>query len=463
MKYLALDIGSSFIKYAILDMEYNCIRGKGKQPFPLSNVEKETRNEISAEILWRIVESRLENVLKQEGKLDGILLCTQMHGFVLTDEDGNAITPYVSWQDTRCTEYCDREKGERWIEVLEQLGCGRLMENAGVGLKPNLSMCNLYVLMNETELPAKKICFCTLGSYLIMKLTGNNVCHITNGAPTGLVDIVDGMWNQPLIEQIGADRLSFPKLATSMEICGACRRYGGEILVYPDLGDHQACVLGSLIRPGRDVNISMGTAGLLSMVTDNYDWKAGEVRPFFEGMYLNTLRGLCGGRDLETLVKFFADTVKAVTGKADLNRIWSVVSTPIAQPTDIGDCCQLDIQPGFHDGGSIKSITQSNFTFFNLLDAVYQRIALEYQEGLSKILTGGQQIEHIIYSGGAVRKNRRLMCCIADEVGCSWQEAPLEDEALLGLYRMALLISGRCESLEDTAAPSLEVAALQNG
>ncbi len=446
MGYFALDIGSSFIKYAVLDIENRQIRGKGKTAMPSPVSGRATRYEIRAEEIWNIVEMLTEQILRKEKVLDGILLCTQMQGVVILDENAEAVTSYISWQDNRCLECHD---GKTWLQEMEDMGCDRLMEHSGVRLRAGLGMCNLYVTLREIQGGAEGRWFCTLGSYIIRKMTGNHICHITNGAATGLADIVERQWNHPLIEKIGAGRLRFPELALEMECCGYYESEGNRIPVYPDIGDHQACVLGSMVRPEQDVNINIGTAGLLGIVTDAYWQGEGEVRPYFGNQYLNTVRGLCGGRDLKCIAGFIKDSVEAVTGqKVRPKEIWDVIGRiPEREGSDA-----LEIEPEFYQGGRIAGITHGNFTLNSLLDAVYRQMGRQYHRALMSVLPTGNRVSRIVYSGGAATSNQGLMMRIAEETGCRWQRALMEDESLLGLYRMALLISGRCKTMEETSA-----------
>lgn len=446
MKYLALDVGSSYIKYTVLDIDNRRIGVIHRCCAPEPKIRSATRYEISPEDIWDLVERVIIQSVFQEDDLAGIVFSTQMHGFILADENKVPLTPYISWQDSRCLEM---HEGVDWLSRLAGLGCAEEMEEAGVGLKPNISMCNLYTVMQENDFSGKQVHFCTLGSYLIWKLTGHNICHITNGAPTGLINIVNGDWNRRLIEKLGYENIVFPGVEKELRPCGICHIEGRAITVFPDLGDHQVCVLGSHVRQDDEINISIGTAGLLSIISKDYQWRSGEVRPYFDGMYLNTQRGLFGGRDLEVLVNFFGDVIRRVTGADDYQLdIWKAISR-VAEKDDDGSS-QLEIESNFYKNGSISKITNANFTFVDLMDAIYRKVASEYHTALMEIMPAGKRYRGIVFSGGAVRKTHWLKKAIAEELGCQWREVQMEDEAIQGLFRVALVCSGACQTLDDT-------------
>ena len=97
MKIIALDIGSSFLKSAVLDTEANTLGHKTRTPTParLAN-EDAACFELDADLLYQGVIGLVDDQIEKEPEVKGILFSTQMHGFVLTRGE-TAITPYVSW------------------------------------------------------------------------------------------------------------------------------------------------------------------------------------------------------------------------------------------------------------------------------------------------------------------------------------------------------------------------------
>ena len=447
MKYLALDIGSSYIKHALLDADHGRIEAAGRIPGPPPVVKSGTRFEIDPEAIWNIVEKILLEHVFRESDISGILFSTQMHGFLLADKDGSAITNYISWQDRRCME---RAGDGTWMECLEKIGLQELMESSGVWLRPPVSLCNLYRLTRERDFSGMH--FCTLGSWLILRLTGRNACHITKGAPTGLVDVVREEWNGALIRAVGLDGMVFPDLITGLESCGVWKTGNRKISVFPDFGDHQVCVLGTGADRESEVCVNIGTAGLVSMITGEYHRHPGDTRPFFEGKYLNTIRGLFGGRDLEVLVDFLADAVEWMAGsRCTREDAWKrVCALPEKRPdqnTGNSAPTTLRITPTFAENGIIRGITRENFHCRNLLEAVYTAAAEEYEKALFEMHTG--EVKGIVFSGGAARKNLRLKTAIAEQLKAPWRETE-SDEVFRGLCRIAMVCSGRCKSLKET-------------
>lgn len=80
-----------------------------------------------------------------------------MHGYVLLKE-GREATGYISWRD------------ERGKDLPPDFA---LTEEYGVRIKPNLPRLSLQAQSVAADE------FCTLGSYLVYRLTGKNTTHVT--------------------------------------------------------------------------------------------------------------------------------------------------------------------------------------------------------------------------------------------------------------------------------------------
>ena len=111
MKYLGVDIGSSSIKSAVLDLDKNAIFVLPKVPSPARSPHPNERFfQVPAKEYLTLIKRMIEESAEAYGDLAGVLLSTQMHGFVLEDV-------YVSWQDTRCLD--SHQNGKSFLEVLK--------------------------------------------------------------------------------------------------------------------------------------------------------------------------------------------------------------------------------------------------------------------------------------------------------------------------------------------------------
>jgi sugar (pentulose or hexulose) kinase len=433
MYYLTLDIGSSYIKSAVFDIVQLKMFGVAKWNTPGKMSSKlPGRYEVDAESILRIVVQAIEAQLKRFPGIRGIVLATQMHGFALTDLTGKPVTPYISWQDERCLEPMPGST-ESCLSRLQTTLPQQLLQFAGVPLKPGLALCNLYHWLAGQDVPlarGSKLHFCTLGSYITSGLTGAHATHITNAAATGFVDIVKREWNTELIQAVGGDALIFPELRGEFEPVGSYRSGKRSIPVYPDIGDQQASVLGSLSTAKSELVVTIGTAGLLSKIDDQFHSGPYEIRPYFGGSYLYTVTRIPGGRNLD------GDSGSAGTAGA------------------VGDT-RLQVNLGFFpqqqgvDRGGIERIGANNLHTGPLFRAALDSLAEVYDSQIDKLYPDRSQLKRLVFTGGVAVKAKLLAKLIADRAGCQGDFAPLPCESLSGLLRIAMVCAGRCRDLAE--------------
>lgn len=265
MSDLLIDVGSTVIKWMETGSENVKI---SFVPFP----EKINLPEPFYEIPLRAITDELEEIIFNNNKSKRIFLSVQMHGYVLLNSVGKPITEYISWMDKRAVLsahkiYLPPESGVRLKEN---------MPRAGI-----LAMEDLFP--NFMSMAAE---FCTLGSYLCKKWTGQNETHITDATPSGFFNI-NG-------EIIGNKKYNYPKACMDVRSVGLV---GGKTLFVP-VGDQQCAVFGSGANENEYV-LNLGTAGQLCVISDEFLVGEFESRPYFGGKTLCTVTNLPGGKVLE--------------------------------------------------------------------------------------------------------------------------------------------------------------------
>ena len=383
MRYLALDLGSSWTKTALL--EDGTVLQERSVPTPMPKDTTGLRFEIDEEAYFRQVQTALEYYLPQ--KPGALLLSTQMHGCVLTDAAFQPLTPYISWRDGM---------GQNRLEDICTLVGKDATAPSGVPLKGNLALCALLSRRMFGDALPVRARFCTLGGYVIGRLTGEHVCHMTNAAPTGLVDVQNKRWNQPLLLRAGLDGWQYPRLIHDLSPVGEWR----DALVYADLGDQQVCAAGAGLKPEQTLHISLGTAGLIGMLTPQWESGPYENRPYvLPGVYLRTVSGLPGGRHMEGLATFLQEVTRSLTGcHVSRQAVWDLL-TQHTQPGAAGNLWDILSQPAS-----------------SMLGAYYAAFAKAYVEGVQKLCFSPREIA---FSGGAASQNPSLRKALSAALGCT--------------------------------------------
>lgn len=261
MKVLLIDVGSSFVKYAVCEERGGEFLLRGKIPFP------EPLCEEPFIVDRRKIEKTLRSVMTIgiENGCGRAFTAVQMHGFFLRNANGE-LSNYFSWRSGG---------GDVESQVLLNID----FSARGTKLKPNLPIAKLYKnreQYNGTE-------FFTLGSYIAYLFTGNNVTHKTDGCASGFY-ITGGKIDDKTIRGI-----ILPALAEDVDACG---EYCG-MQIFAPVGDHASSVYGSGID-GDAYLLNVGTTSQIAYVGEgDAPSDMWEHRPYFEdGKTLFTLGNL---------------------------------------------------------------------------------------------------------------------------------------------------------------------------
>jgi sugar (pentulose or hexulose) kinase len=446
---LAIDIGSTFLKSALLDLDRPGVAAIRSEPTPPRLPHANPRHyEIDLEALTASVSGVLAGRVAEGPPLSGVMLSTQTHGFVLTDARGTPLTQYVSWQDSRSLD--PGPDGETYLAALRRVAGPELMAPSGIALKPGLALSSLatWLAHRRAEWPdGRGILFHTLGGYILYRLGGARVCHLTNAAATGMADIAARRWNRPLLEALGLGGIDMPGIVEGLGPVAVLSE--GGLALHPDVGDHHATMLGCLLRPGEDVCVNVATAAQLTSIGDEIRRGPYEVRPYFEGRYLNTCTGIPGGRALDILVDFIAE-VGATVFERKLSRgdVWRRIAGLVT-----ADDRGLTVRTGFFEGtvgeseGAVQGIGPANLTTATLFAGAFRNMAETYARLMEQMEPNASRL---VFAGTVARRNAALRQAVVRACGRPGVLAPFEDEVFVGLLRLALVESGRCENLAET-------------
>lgn len=376
MRMIALDLGSTFTKAALLTA--GKVHAERQIPTPAAFLKNHDRYEIDAEVYYRQVVSLIDEFV-DDMPIDGILISTQMHGYILTDAAMKPITPYISWQD---------KLGAKHLPAIREFLMDVDVYPSGVPLKGNLAVCSLLARRAEGEEIPEGAYFHTLGGYIIARLTGLHVCHITNAAPTGLADIKKVCWNEILLKRTGLFMLRMPEIVDSIKPVGMYRG----IKVYPDIGDQQVCAFGADLEVGHSLHVNVGTAGLLGALCQEFKVDRCESRPWLEnGCYLRTVSGLLGGRHIQVLRETYS-------GSDD--EVWPLLTQ----------------NPDIH------------------ASAVYQEVADNYREAAGRM---DFPVGELCYTGGCALKNPALRRKIEESFALVGESCTKSADIWKGMLRLA--------------------------
>lgn len=240
------------------------------------------------------------------GDVSGAAFSTQMHGVLLTSSDNEPISPFLSWQDERALE-----------GALLSTVAAPAAAVSGIPPRAGIGAATLARYLEENPVSSARIH--TIGSFLISRLGGPYVTHLTNAAPLGLVDLRSGQWSADLVAAYGLCGFELPTIVSDYSPLGAG--------LYPDLGDHQASVLGSGLEDG-EFAVSLGTAGIGARLSSFVDAPDGvEVRPYVDGRFLHVRSRQPGGRLAAQFSSAFSELTRVAGESFDEAGFWDDVSS----------------------------------------------------------------------------------------------------------------------------------------
>jgi glycerol kinase len=250
---LAIDQGTTSTRAILFDAEGKA-RVAAKVPLPQIYPEP-GQVEHDPEEIWRSVLDVGREVLSRVGadQVTAIGITNQRETTVVWERaTGKPLANAIVWQDRRTAGLCAELAREGWG--------AHVTETTGLVIDPYFSATKLaWLLSNVPSLDARaragEVCFGTVDSFLLFKLTGGKVhaTDATNAARTKLYDIRLGEWDERLLHRLDVPRAMLPEVRDSQSDFGAAEpeHFGKAIPIRGIAGDQQAAAYGqACFKPG---------------------------------------------------------------------------------------------------------------------------------------------------------------------------------------------------------------------
>jgi len=446
MKIAGLDIGSSSIKGAVLNLEHHQIEQVVRKPFPnpISGLPA-GHFEIDPNRVFSLTQKLLEELLVQAPDCQAIVPCGQMGGVVLADNKGNPMGNYVSWQDQRSLE--NDQTGTTVYESTCQRLDGQTLGRLGYELKPGTAPAILSWMSNKGELGESATAL-TLGDFVMARLCNAVPCtEYTNAL--GALDVSTRDWSAELLESLQPNNLQWPSLRQFDQPVGEFSFSGGSIPCYPVVGDHQCALAGALLTKG-ELSLNVSTGSQVSMLACNFQEGNYQIRPWFGDGLLNTITHIPAGRSLNVLVNLVTEMV------LDNQDPWSYILRAASEAEEN----DLVVDLGFFDGpmgnqGGIANIRVDNLDVGSLFRTGFRTMASYYKECANR-LSPSRDWKRIAFSGGLVQNIPMLRDFIVESLSSPYRVCRSEEDTLEGLLILGKVIAGEFDSVDEGIADRLE-------
>ena len=258
MKYFgAIDQGTTSSRFIVFD-ENGTIVNQHQQ-----ELTQYLPNEVSVEHdpneIWESVVNCINKVNKEFkiDQLDSIGITNQRETTLAwrksTEEPlHNALV----WQDTRTQGICDELKGMAELEDA--------FFKTGLPIATYFSLSKILWLMRNVPEVKKAhedndLCFGTVDSWLLFKLTGEYVTDVTNASRTLMMDLKTLDWIEDIITMLNIPKDSLPEIKPSLYNYGTNSDLLSDVPITSVLGDQQAALFGHNCINSGDVKNTYGT------------------------------------------------------------------------------------------------------------------------------------------------------------------------------------------------------------
>ena len=252
---LAIDEGTTSTRAILFDgnLKYKTSAQKEfKQFYPASGWVEHDPEEI-----WKAVVATAKTAIKKSrvriSDIKCIGITNQRETIVIWDrETGKPIHKAIVWQDRRTAEICQALKA-KGHEALFTAKTGLLLDPYFSGTKIAWLLDNVKGARTRAE--NGELCFGTIDSFLIWRLTGGKVhaTDATNASRTLLCNIHTGQWDNELLGTLNVPRSMLPEIKDCAADFGECEKklFGAAIPITGVAGDQHAAVIGqACFEPG---------------------------------------------------------------------------------------------------------------------------------------------------------------------------------------------------------------------
>ncbi|MCB0105275.1 MAG: hypothetical protein KDE53_05190 [Caldilineaceae bacterium] len=449
MTYLAIDLGTSFLKGAVLNLDTQEPTHVRRQPFPAALPDRPPFfYEVDPAAIVAATKALVEELLPYAPECRGVVLCTQMHGLVLATPTGQARSNAITWQDQRVLTPYSAGNGTSFDQLKALIAADEVAE-LGRELQISRPLCYLYWMAQTGNLPAETVVPLAIADFVIAHLSGTvPPVEPTNAGAYGAFNLATGDWHWSILARLGLQQLQWPTVRPFGPAVAEITLAGQTLPWYAPVGDHQCALVGALLGEN-ELSLNISTGSQVSLLTDR--WIAGDyqTRPFFDGRFLNTVTGIPAGRALNHLVDLIAEWGKAQGSTADP---WTFIAQVVAAVEE----SDLDVNLSFFDsvGGSsghIANIREDNLTVGHLFHAAFANMALNYRYSAQRIAPD-EPWQRIVYSGGLAQKIPTLRRLVNERFGVPDRLAPSSEDTLMGLLALALVADGQVAKVSDATS-----------
>ena len=446
MSFLGIDLGTSFIKGAVLDLNARQLEHIRRIPFPEPVATGDARQcEFDPKAVLSAFRTLIDELAPFAPDCEGVVMCTQMHALVLMNDRHEAVSNCITWRDQRALGKHPSGQGS-YFDVIWGQTTEQERKRLGNELEPSRPICFLWWLKEQGRLEPG-IIPASLPDFVISALSGDEPgVEATNASAYGAFNLETSNWDRGLIRKLGLDELKWPRVRKQGEIAGSLKVGTRTVPCYTPVGDAQAALAGSLLST-EELSINVATGAQVSHVRNELQLGDYQTRPYFDGKFLNTFSYPPAGRALNILVSLLTEL--AETKNSPLHDPWAAISEVVGKVRET----DLDVDLNFFfgsggGGGRISQIRADNLTVGNIFRAAFRNMAESYYDCALR-LWPEKSWKRLVFSGGLACKMEALRQEIEKKFATGYRITPQTEDTLFGLLILATVFCGKAKSIAE--------------
>ena len=271
---LAIDQGTTGTKAVLLDNHLRVL-AEGMREFP-QIFPRPGWVEHDPEEIWKSVRRSVTNTLKKARispqRITAIGITNQRETVVIWDRKTfRPIYNAIVWQDRRTADTC--------LKLQKSGHEPSVRKVTGLLLDPYFSGTKISWILDQVTGARKratsgKLCFGTIDSYLLFRLTGGDIhaTDISNASRTLLLNLRKGDWDVEMMKIFRVPRQILPGVFSNDTLFGKTRGTGflpDGIPIAGLIGDQQSALFGQACFGSGDAKLTFGTGAFLLANTGN--------------------------------------------------------------------------------------------------------------------------------------------------------------------------------------------------
>ncbi|PQA76835.1 xylulokinase [Rhodoferax sp. TS-BS-61-7] len=402
--FIGIDIGTSEVKVLLLAPDHRVLGSAGtaltvQRPHP-------GHSEQNPHDWWAATQSALAQLRaahpQEFAAVQAIGLSGQMHGAVLLDAQDQVLRPAILWNDTRCALEC--------TEMMAELPS--LTDLAGSLAMPGFTAPKLRWVAKHEPAIFKQVAKVLLPKdYVRLKLTGEYVSDMSDASGTLWLDVQQRAWSDALLALTGLTQAHMPRLVEGSAPGGYLKADVAQALGLPKgivvaggAGDNAASAVGMGAVDAGQGFLSLGTSGVLFVVTPSYQPNAASATHAFchavPGRWHQMSVMLSAASSLQWVTDLLgAPNAGVVAGKAADLSLADRATSPLFLPYLGGERTphnDANVRGSFHQLSFDTDAARLGY-------AVIEGVTFGLKDGLAALNAAGSRVTRLSLVGGGAR------------------------------------------------------------